>query len=107
MKFILMLVFCVSLISCGSSTIDVKELIKSGDMLFLKKTNEVFTGTAITYDDKTKNKIEEVNYVEGVPHGKAKGWYSNGNLSYEASFKEGKLVSSKGWNEDGSEKDTD
>lgn len=92
----------IALISCGSATVDMKDLVRSGDMVYVKQTNKGFTGTAVIYDKKTKNKIEEIEFVDGEMHGTSEGWYANGNQSYVATYENGQETSVERWEEDGS-----
>ena len=43
----------------------------------------------------------EENYKDGLRHGTSKWWYENGQLRNEQIWKNGELVSSKCWEEDG------
>lgn len=105
MKYVLILILGFALIACGSGPVDMKDLRVSGDMVFLKTKDVAFTGTAVIYDEKSKSKIEEIEYVDGVAHGNSKGWYLNGNKSYVATYEEGKRISNQSWDKDGSPQD--
>ncbi len=53
----------------------------------------------------TGRKSEEINYKKGEIDGLHIEWYENGQKKYERTFKDGELISSKIWNEDGSVKE--
>ena len=49
----------------------------------------------------TGQKSGEGNYKDGKRHGLGTGWYENGQKMVEETRKDGKLISKKGWDEDG------
>ncbi|PCJ58171.1 MAG: hypothetical protein COA79_14220 [Planctomycetota bacterium] len=101
MRYLWAIIFSIFLCSCGSVTVDMKDLRRSGDMAFDKITGKPFAGTALIYDEKTKNKIEQIEFEEGLMHGKSRGYFENGNKSYVAVYEKGKLISIESWEEDG------
>ena len=50
-------------------------------------------------------KSKEEDYLDGILDRLYSEWYENGQMKFEGTFKDGKLISSKEWNEDGSVKE--
>ena len=50
-------------------------------------------------------KSKEEDYLDGILDRLYTEWYENGQMKFEGTFKDGKLISSKEWNEDGSVKE--
>ena len=50
-------------------------------------------------------KSKEEDYLDGILDRLYTEWYENGQMKFEGTFKDGKLISSKVWNEDGSVKE--
>ena len=50
-------------------------------------------------------KSKEEDYLEGILDRLSTEWYENGQKKSEKNYKDGKEISSKEWNEDGSQKD--
>ena len=62
-------------------------------------------GKWVFYYHGTGKKYHEQNFKDGKKDGLETWWYENGQKEYEGIFKDGKLISSKRWNEDGSVKE--
>ena len=50
-------------------------------------------------------KSKEEDYLDGILDRLYTEWYENGQMKFEGTFKDGKLISSKEWNSDGSLKE--
>ena len=50
-------------------------------------------------------KSKEEDYLDGILDRLYTEWYENGQMKFEGTFKDGKLISSKEWNKDGSVKE--
>jgi len=50
-------------------------------------------------------KSKEEDYLDGILDGLSTEWYENGQKKKEGTFKDGKEISYKEWNEDGSVKE--
>jgi antitoxin component YwqK of YwqJK toxin-antitoxin module/Tfp pilus assembly protein PilF len=89
------------LIGYGKIVSTKKETIPVGDWVFFNDLyGKVSEGKFDENGKKTGNwkfyhsngQLKELfNYNNGLPEGKCKGWYNNGNLSYEESYSNGKL----------------
>ena len=55
--------------------------------------------------DFSKTPLQFITFVDGQAEGLVITWYENGQKKEEGTFKDGKLISSKYWNEDGSVKE--
>ena len=57
-----------------------------------------------SYFDSNGKKSYDYNFKNGELDGLSTEWYENGQKKYEGIWKDGKLISRKDWNEDGSVK---
>ena len=67
------------------------------------KDGKLITWTKTTWKNQQKEQEQNVNKDE-LPHGLWTFWYENGQKEFEGTYKNGSLISSKEWNEDGSVK---
>ncbi len=108
-KYILMMsIFCLSVNGYAQKRVHFSKIeIQNNKLYYQINTIEPFTGKAFEVyspeDDKQKEKAkeeyeaflktarkkEEVDFVDGKMHGKAKGWDEYGQKIYEANFVEG------------------
>jgi len=108
-KYILMMsVFCFSMNVYAQKRVHFSKIeIQKNELYYQINTIDAFTGKAFEVhspeDDKEKEKAkeeyeaflktarkkEEVDFVDGKMHGKAKGWDEYGQKIYEANFSEG------------------
>ena len=58
-------------------------------------------GKWISYWDMNGQKKEDQTYKDGKRDGLWISWYENGNKAEEGTFKDGKFISTKSWDEDG------
>lgn len=84
--------------SC-EKTFDESEITIIEGLAYLKKDVSLITGKVKLYDnDKIKS---EVNYKVGKKNGYERSWYDNGQMSFEANYENGQIVSEKSWFKNG------
>ena len=76
-------------------------LIERDGVHYTKDTNKPYSGPVFSL--KNGQKIREGTLKGGEKDGKWTYWYENGQKKYEVTLKDGKFISSKRWNEDGTE----
>ena len=74
---------------------------ENGDTLLLEKPRDKFKMVRDYFNN--GQKMKEVTYKDGKKDGLYTWWYENGQKSQEGTIKDGKEISSKSWNEDGTE----
>ncbi|MBT3569781.1 MAG: hypothetical protein HN494_13100 [Opitutae bacterium] len=82
----------ISLIGCEKSpkTVDYSKIEFRGELAYLQKQENPFSGRAIEYYSEGKKKAE-VNYRNGRLNGEYADWYPNGQMKRKGSFKDGKF----------------
>jgi antitoxin component YwqK of YwqJK toxin-antitoxin module len=129
-KKLLTIVLCAAAAVLGGcakqSEVDGDLLQNRNDVYYLPNEGKPFTGIAVkkfengqknwerTYKDGKQHGLEtwwhenengqkwtEGPYKDGRAHGLWTAWHANGQKEYEATFKYGKRISRKGWDEDG------
>ena len=90
-KLIIPLIF-MSLVGCEKSpkTYDYSKIEFRGELAYLQKQENPFSGRAIAYYSEG-NKKADVNYRSGRLHGDYTDWYPNGQMERKGSFKDGKF----------------
>ena len=79
-----------------------KDHIVERDTIYIKKfSNEIVSGKVFGMWGDMKVPLGVIK--DGKKEGKWISWYKNGNKEGEGTFKDGKEISSKSWNEDGTE----
>ena len=76
--------------------VDADHLEERDDLFYFK--GEPFTGCAVAEAD---NGQRETTYKDGKKHGLSTSWYENGQKRFEKTYKDGKMISYKEWDEDG------
>ena len=80
----------------------IERIDASGTVLFYDRdTEELFTGQAIT-KTRFKDQLFEGSYTDGKLDGISTLRFPNGQKVSEMIYKNGKLISEKGWSQDGS-----
>ena len=80
------------------------KLVEREDVFYTKDTDKPYSGPLLSLYEDGKKKMEGY-MIEGIPDGLNTEWYENGQKKVEGTFKDGKLISLKKWNEDGSVKE--
>lgn len=96
-KQYLIYVICISLFACGGKELPSSELISKDGLIYVEKTNELFTGKMIenyaTPKDTAGTKSGSIKYSKtyknGKLHGSFKEWYGDGQNKTEGSHKNG------------------
>jgi antitoxin component YwqK of YwqJK toxin-antitoxin module len=91
MKTIFTTIFFIAIatvISCSKEQfVDTSMLQLSNDFFYLKSTDQLFTGSAVSFFENGQKKSEQ-HVQNGVLSGLVKNWYPNGNIKSEESFKD-------------------
>ena len=109
------------------SKVNINNLVEYGGKMFKQDDDKPYTGLVFDLYRTTGNKSLEGRYKDGLRNGKWSwwnednkmdssgtykdgkqdglwtGWYENGQKKEEGTYKDGKRISSKSWNEDGTE----
>ena len=104
MKRLLLIVLPLLLIVGCSKPINEETLIEKGGLLYEVNGQKPYTGDVFElYKDGSRKSIGTLK--GGRVNGLWTIWYENGQKKGEGTFKDGKLISEKEWNEDGSIKE--
>ena len=96
---LLALAIALLMVGCGEEVYLNKLLDRNGTM-YLPNEETPFTGRAKSFH-RNGQKMGEVNFKDGKPHGLMTYWYENGQKEREANCKDGKEVSVEVWKPNG------
>ena len=84
--------------------INYRELVDRNGVKYQQDSQKPYSGEIFDLYDNGNKKIEG-SYKDGIEDGLWTYWYNNGQKKEEVTIKDGKWVSKKEWNEDGSVKE--
>ena len=86
--FIYLILFAglITFSSCSKNT-DLSDLVKRKGIVYKKTTNELFSGMAVSYYEKSKeNKKALTEYKNGLIDGPGTTWYKTGEMKARKNF---------------------
>ena len=101
MKRLLLFVLPLLLIVGCSKPINENSLIDRNGVKYQQDSQKPYSGKVFRLYDTGENKKEGI-YKDGIQDGLQTEWYKNGQKMFEKNYKDGILISKKGWESDGS-----
>lgn len=93
-RFVIWLIFFASCsgialgASFGSASVALSDLTQLGKQWYLRGESQPFTGIATSYYEGGEKKAE-IQFRDGLRHGKETGWYPNGKLRHIVRYRKG------------------
>ena len=104
MKKIILIIATILFITSAvfpQSKVNVNSLTEYGGKAFKVDDDEPYTGRVFDLNKRTGKKTLQGQYKNGLKTGKWTIWYRDEHKLYEKTYKDGKMISEKYWNEDG------